>query len=235
MNILAGVNDYNNEIFKTSRDFESVTKGVDISKKFMSHKEFSKLNDNQEVDSNVLVGFVDTEGQGNRGDEFDIFLFSPILVTSKIVIFWWPEGFQPERILSMLGVMTNSARQISPETEDQYQNTKPYGHLHILFRSWVYNATSEQVKNKLLEQQYDAREEERNTIRRLLIDSFETINVWLFPENGPWQGQEKLLFNDFNDDWKQKFKEMHKTFSDQLCVNKPKYGAGRYFLSNENT
>ena len=66
MNILAGVDDYNSEIFRSSANFKPVTTGVDLSKKFMSLKEFSKLNDNPEVDSNVLVGFIDTEGQGSK-------------------------------------------------------------------------------------------------------------------------------------------------------------------------
>ena len=66
MNILAGVNDYDNEIFKTSPDMETVTTGVDISKTFVPLKAFTKLNGNPEINKNTLVGFVDTEGQGSK-------------------------------------------------------------------------------------------------------------------------------------------------------------------------
>ncbi|RIB25793.1 P-loop containing nucleoside triphosphate hydrolase protein [Gigaspora rosea] len=179
MNILAGVNDYDNEIFKTSPDMETVTTGVDISKTFVPVKAFSKLNDNPEINNNALVGFVDTEGQGNNGDEFDIYLFSPILVTSKIVIFWWPGLLQIDTILNSLGAMTNCAKRITRDTQCQRQNVKPYGHLHIIFRSWNNNKTPEDVKKKLLEPQsvHKEKDKEHNCIRELLDDCFESIDV----------------------------------------------------------
>ncbi|CAG8520671.1 7446_t:CDS:2 [Acaulospora colombiana] len=147
MNMLAGVDDYSDEIFRSSCDMETVATGVDISEEFMTLREFSKLNGNQEVDSDVLIGFVDTEGQGNN------------------------------------------------------------------------------VKDKLLECRNEPGEKERNTIRKLLVDTFESINVWLFPQNGTQKNQENLLFNDFSDDWKKTFKDMRKIFSEQLSVNGPKHGS----------
>ncbi|CAG8665995.1 28125_t:CDS:2 [Gigaspora margarita] len=226
MNILAGVDNYDNEIFKTSSDSETVTTGVDISKIFVPLKEFSKFNDNPEIDSSTLIGFVDTEGQGNKGEEFDIYLFSPILAISKIVIFWWPALLQVDSILNSLGAMTNSAKRITKEAQCQHQNTKPYGHLHIIFRSWNNKETPERVKNLLLESKESSSKKgkEHNNIRELLNDSFESIDIWLFPTNGP-KKNENLLFEDFNDNWKQTFKDMHKKFSDQLSVNEPKHGA----------
>ncbi|CAG8720398.1 10136_t:CDS:2, partial [Dentiscutata erythropus] len=224
----SGVDNCDNEIFKTSSVSETVTTGVDISKIFVPLKEFSKFNDNPEIDSNVLVGFVDTEGQGNKGDEFDIYLFSPILVTSTIAIFWWPGLLQVDTILNCLGAMTNSAKRITRDANCQHQNTKPYGHLHIVFRSWNNNNTPEDVKKLLLEPQKIVKRDkdrEHNSIRELLSDCFESIDVWLFPKNGLVQDRERLLFEDFNDNWKQTFKNMRKKFSDQLSVNEPKHNA----------
>ncbi|RIB27196.1 hypothetical protein C2G38_2137955 [Gigaspora rosea] len=226
MNILAGVDNYDNEIFKTSSDVETVTTGVDIAKIFVPLKEFSKLNDNPEIDSSTLVGFVDTEGQGNKGEKFDIYLFSPILAISKIVIFWWPALLQVDSILNSLGAMTNSAKRITKEAQCQHQNTKPYGHLHIVFRSWNNKETPERVKNLLLESKEGSSKKgkEHNNIRELLNDSFESIDIWLFPTNGP-KKNENLLFEDFSDNWKQTFKDMRKKFSEQLSINEPKHGA----------
>ncbi|CAG8756575.1 16894_t:CDS:1, partial [Dentiscutata heterogama] len=51
MNILAGLDDYNNEIFK----FFSVIAGINHFKYLCPLKEFSKLNDNPEIDSNILA------------------------------------------------------------------------------------------------------------------------------------------------------------------------------------
>ncbi|KAF0536665.1 e3 ubiquitin-protein ligase [Gigaspora margarita] len=235
MNILAGVNDYDNEIFKTSPDMETVTTGVDISKAFVPLKEFSKLNGNPEINNNILVGFVDTEGQGNNGDEFDIYLFSPVLVTSKIVIFWWPGLLQIDTILNNLGAMTNCAKRIARDTQCQRQNAKPYGHLHIIFRSWNNNKTPEDVKKKLLEPQsiHKEKDKEHNSIRELLNDCFESIDIWLFPANGLTQCRDNLLFEDFNDKWKQTFKDMRKKFSDQLSVNKPKHRAEKTWTGRD--
>ncbi|CAG8462710.1 4603_t:CDS:2 [Dentiscutata heterogama] len=64
MNIMAGVDDHDNEIFKSSSALETVTTGVDISKTFLPLRKFSKLNDYPEIDSNFLVAFIDTERQG---------------------------------------------------------------------------------------------------------------------------------------------------------------------------
>ncbi|CAG8448575.1 852_t:CDS:2 [Dentiscutata erythropus] len=227
MNIIAGVDDHDNEIFKSSSALETVTTGVDISETFLPLREFSKLNDNPEIDSNILVGFIDTEGQGNKGDEFDIYLFSPILVTSKIVIFWWPGMLQLNTILNNLGAITTSAKRITRGTQDQHQNTKPYGHLHIIFSSWNNNNTPDDVKKLLLEPQAVNREKdkEHNSIRELLNDCFESIDIWLFPANGLMQARERLLFEDFNDNWKQTFRDMRKKISEQLSINKPKHSA----------
>ncbi|CAG8513369.1 24275_t:CDS:10, partial [Racocetra persica] len=231
MNILAGVDNYENEIFESSPAMKTITTGVDISKTFIPLKEFSKINDNLEIDGDALVGFVDTEGQGNKGDEFDLCLFSPILVTSKIVIFWWHGAFLTDRILSSLAAMTKSAQRITQDIENQNQNAKLYGHLHIIFRSWDNNnnSTPEDVKKLLLEPQKGRKnkDKEHNTIRKLLNDSFESIDVWLFPLSDLSQSRGKLLFKDFNENWKQIFKKMRKKFSEQLSVNESKDDIGK--------
>ncbi|CAG8553407.1 25422_t:CDS:2 [Racocetra persica] len=222
-------------IFMTSSAIETVTTGVDISEIFVPLKEFSKLNDNKDIDSNTLVGFVDTEGQDS--DDFDIYLFSPILVTSKIVIFWWPGTLLIDTILNSLGAMTNSAKRITRDAHCQHQNTKPYSHLHIIFRSWKNNSTPEDVKKLLLEPQEVKREKdkEHNSIHEMLSDCFESIDIWLFPNNGLMQDREKSLFEDFSDNWKQTFKDMRKKFSDQLSINEPKHGAGRMQIARAKT
>ncbi|CAG8635594.1 29135_t:CDS:2, partial [Racocetra persica] len=197
MNILAGVDNCEREIFTSSSATETVTTGVDIFEVFLPLKEFSKLNNNPEIDSDVLVGFVDTEGQGNKGDEFDLYLFSPILVTSKIVIFWWPEMFLVDKILNNLGAMTKSAQRITQDAQSQPQKGR---------------------RDKY---------KEHNTIRKLLNDSFESIGIWLFPLSDLSQSREKLLFEDFNENWKQTFKEMREKVSEQLSVNESKHSTGK--------
>ena len=67
MNMLAGVQDPNKEIFESSDKADPCTKGVNFSKTFLPLEEFSTLNGNYEIDSKkdkISIGFVDTEGQG---------------------------------------------------------------------------------------------------------------------------------------------------------------------------
>ncbi|CAG8497455.1 18961_t:CDS:2 [Racocetra fulgida] len=226
-----GVDNFEREIFTSSSATESVTTGVDISETFLPLKEFSKLNNNPEIDSDVLVGFVDTEGQGSKfimtqfditfkditklhkyfldkGDVFDLCLFSPILVTSKIVIFWWPGMFLVDAILNNLGAMTKSAQRITQDAQSQVDD----------------------IKKLLLEPQQGRSDKikEHNTIRKLLNDSFESIDIWLFPLSDLSQSREKLLFEDFNENWKQTFKEMRKKVSEQLSVNESKHSTDSF-------
>ncbi|KAF0536660.1 Guanylate-binding protein [Gigaspora margarita] len=127
---------------------KTVTTGVDNSEKFLPLNEFSKLNDNPEIDNNILVGFVDTEGQGGKMLEIST-------------------------ILDKLDTMTNLAKQITRVSQCQNQSTKPYGHLHIIFRFWNNNSAPACVKKEILEPKFTHRGSEKYTITSI----FERMQV----------------------------------------------------------
>ncbi|KAF0682979.1 Aste57867_24932 [Aphanomyces stellatus] len=62
MNLLANQQD----LFRISNEKEPCTQGVDLSSHFMPLEAFSRINGCRSVASNVSVGFVDAEGQGDR-------------------------------------------------------------------------------------------------------------------------------------------------------------------------
>lgn len=109
MNCLAG----EEQIFKISNEKESCTQGIDISEKWMTVKDFSKVYGGVSCEGKTKVGFVDAEGQGDRDVSYDANLVCPILLASKCVIFNWKGDLQKDHIMSTLGIMTRAAKNVT--------------------------------------------------------------------------------------------------------------------------
>lgn len=163
MNLLADQQD----LFKISNLREPCTQGVDLSGHFLPLSRFSAVNGcpaiNTRAAQEMLVGFVDAEGQGDRditcalrsvglcvwvlmADQSfisttqladDSRLVSPVLLTSKVVIFNWKDSLQADRILNLLAVLARAAQGIELADGD---SVKVFGHLHLyvpLLRSLI--------------------------------------------------------------------------------------------------
>lgn len=109
MNCLSG----EEKIFQISNEKESCTQGIDISEKWMTVTEFSKVDGGTSCEGKTKIGFVDAEGQGDRDVSYDANLVCPILLASKCVIFNWKGDLQKDHILSTLGIMTRAAKNVS--------------------------------------------------------------------------------------------------------------------------
>jgi hypothetical protein len=59
------------------------TVGVDISPDFLRLSEFGPL-DGEPPRERIVVGFLDAEGQGDQGIEYDVHLVAPLLLVSKV-------------------------------------------------------------------------------------------------------------------------------------------------------
>ena len=123
-------------------------------------------------------------------------LVSPILLTSKVVIFNWKDSLQVDRMLNLLGVLARAAQGVECSTD-----AKIFGHLHMygnsccwcvlvihsdyrVFRDWNFvNKNTDEVYNELFSAERGRSSEVsvRNQARRMLLDSFESIKIWLFP------------------------------------------------------
>jgi len=180
MNCLSG----EQSLFKVSNYKESCTQGIDISSKFMGLTDFSRVDGGRAVAaprSEIKVGFVDAEGQGDKDIAYDANLICPILLASKCVIFNWKGDLQKDHILSTLGIMTRAAKNVSAEGESAGGAAKKFGHLHIVFRDWQSVGSDEASVTDILfsaEKGKDA--QTRNQIREEVRDAFASIRVWLF-------------------------------------------------------
>lgn len=180
MNCLSG----EQSLFKVSNYKESCTQGIDISSKFMGLTDFSRVDGGRAVAaprSEIKVGFVDAEGQGDKDIAYDANLICPILLASKCVIFNWKGDLQKDHILSTLGIMTRAAKNVSAEGESAGGAAKKFGHLHIVFRDWQSVGSDEASVTDILfsaEKGKDA--QTRNQIREEVSDAFASIRVWLF-------------------------------------------------------
>lgn len=114
MNCLAG----EEQIFKISNEKESCTQGIDISDKWLSVTDFSKVYGGSPCEGELQIGFVDAEGQGDRDVAYDANLVCPILLASKCVIFNWKGDLQKDHIISTLGIMSRAAKNVSLTEEE---------------------------------------------------------------------------------------------------------------------
>lgn len=182
MNCLAGETD----LFRISNERESCTQGIDVSRKLMDLSAFA--GDKKSGYPNLKVGFVDAEGQGDKDMGYDANLVCPILLASKCVIFNWKDSMQKDRILQLLGVMHRAAINVADEGDIDVDGggdqSKVFGHLHVVFRDWQYvDSTPESVKNDVFKEERSADQDARlrNAIRNDVKGSFKSITVWLFP------------------------------------------------------
>ena len=127
------------------------------------------------------VGFVDVEGQGDRGPKNDMMLAAPLLLVSKAVIFNWKGEMARDEMLDKLGVLAEVARRIRADG-NAAGHYRIFGHLHVVMRD---QASIEGVFVRLFEDEKcsatDAAAVERNTKRRLIRQCFASIRVWDFP------------------------------------------------------
>ncbi|KDO20609.1 hypothetical protein SPRG_21222 [Saprolegnia parasitica CBS 223.65] len=214
MNLLANQQD----LFRISNEKEPCTQGVDLSSHFMPLAEFSRQNGNTSIPSSMKVGFVDAEGQGDRDITYDSRLVSPVLLTSKVVIFNWKDSLQADRMLNLLAVLAKAAQNVELADGD---NRKVFGHLHIVFRDWNFvNTTPEQVYDTLFKKEKGGDKEvgNRNLARHELVDAFESIQVWLFPSPvvSTAQLSERIRFDQLQPSFQTQMRDLRKTLSNQL-------------------
>lgn len=196
MNLLAGCK--KTELFATYAGMETFTKGIYVPTRVLTLPQFSSLEDEPIVEasnSNVKVSFVDTEGQGAVGDAYDMSLFSPALVTSRVVIYNRTGGLLTDEILSQLGMMAEAGRRLraaemptnnQPNGTDTTPSKPLFGHLFLIFNQFRLNAkdTADSIKTLLLtdERSITSAATNRNNIRKMLRSVFESIQVFILPD-----------------------------------------------------
>ena len=213
MNCLAGKGD----IFKVSNANESCTQGIDISDLWLPLKDFSRIDGGTAINGNIKIGFVDAEGQGDKDVSYDATLICPILLASKCVIFNWKGELQKDNMLSVLGVMTQAAKNVKEEVSG-VRISKKFGHLHIVIRDWQLDEKDKSPYELIFDTEEGESALIRNQIRQDLLDSFESVHVWLFdaPMNLVSQLQQVLQFKNTTPKIKRQVRELRNVLSTQL-------------------
>jgi len=203
MNCLLGVP----SAFKVVNSSEPCTRGVDISSYVAKRTTIASkigLMDGEDKASDMNVGFVDVEGQGAEDGTYDTMLALPLLLTSKVVLFNHKGAPTVTDMLSKLGVLARAADYIEladenhaeEEEKEEEPGKKKFGHLHVVFRDFSFEGNRESVYTQLMGMekvpkslktapgQLDATKaaKERNDIRQMLLDNFQSVNVWLFKQ-----------------------------------------------------
>lgn len=177
MNCLAG----EEQIFRISNDKESCTQGIDISEKWLSVSDFSRVDGGVLHEGKLKIGFVDAEGQGDRDVSYDANLVCPILLASKCVIFNWKGEMQKDDIINKLGIMTRAAKNVALSAGELASGKKIFGHLHIVFRDWqATDRNSNSIHQFLFGLEKNQDGAIRDQIRKDVLSSFESVKVSLF-------------------------------------------------------
>lgn len=227
MNLLAGCQV--TELFPTYPGMETFTKGIYVPTRMLSLPEFSALEGDppvQSSDANIKVTFVDTEGQGAIGTSYDMSLFSPALISSRVVIYNRTGGLLIEEIINQLGMMTQAAQRL--QVASDASSGPVFGHLFIIFNQFRLNRidTADTLRASLVndETETDTSSKNRNTIRALLRLAFESIQVYLLPDQLKEDSRDALadgtkqflLLDDFRPRYLEYFKLLRTGLSQAL-------------------
>lgn len=186
-------------------------------------EELQKEQEGKATSGPPLCAFIDVEGQGDQDSNYDTYLALPMLLTSKVVLFNHKGAPTVTHMLEQLGVLARAGELIdlsdekdegsdedSDEDENEEDGPKKFGHLHVLFRDFNFDGDEDSVyemlmgkekipkkkgkKKKIGQHDIGRAIKERNDIRQLLLNNFESINVWLF--NQPAEPNELQMYQE---------------------------------------
>ncbi|KAL7948665.1 hypothetical protein V8C42DRAFT_315125 [Trichoderma barbatum] len=225
MNLLAGCTD--EPLFTTSPGAESWTRGTNLGNKIMGAKEFSRLDDGVEVPlaNPQKVAFLDTEGHGDQGDLYDIILFTPAILCSRVIVFNTTDVAK-DTILTSLAMMTLAADKLNFGGDKKTTGPK-FGQLVIIINKYDLGGSVDDVRKNILRKEIGRTEaiRRRNKIREKLSAEFEDVTVHLLRGNSLKEGvqskindksKEFLVLDDFNDNYVRDFKNLRSQLSQML-------------------
>ncbi len=219
------------DLFCVSNAYEPCTQGIDMSKVWMPLHDFSTADGGtvQYKNCPIKVGFLDAEGQGDKDVAYDSKLICPILLTSKCVIFNWKGDLQKDLVLNTLGIMARAAQNVAPDGTERKKNC--FGHLHIAFRDWQAANSAENsclsVQDTLFSFEPSGEgHDERNWIRKLILEAFSSVRVWLFdpPSEYTKELKQKLAYQNTSHAFRTQVRALREALAQQL--KEPTYLAG---------
>ncbi|XDG03864.1 hypothetical protein ABKA04_003479 [Annulohypoxylon sp. FPYF3050] len=234
MNLLAGCE--TKPLFNTASGSQSCTKGIDLGNKVMTLEGFSTINNCEKVvpeASNQKIAFIDTEGQGDAGDQYDIILFTPAILCSKIIIFN-TTTVAKDTVLTNLHMMTLAADKL--DFGDKTNPGAKFGELVIMVNKYDLGDSAEVIQKHLLDKEVGNSKavKNRNMIRDNLKKQFQAVWVYVLRGNALKDGvQEKindgtidfLRIDNFKESYVKDFKALRTKLSKSLMS--PRLVAGQ--------
>ena len=175
MNALA-----DSQVFGVSARAKSFTRGVRVGSRLFTPRDGFRL-----ASEAPDVAFVDMEGQGDKSIGYDVKLAKPLLLLTKVLLLniICPHGPSRDELLAMLAVTAEAAGNIIGKTGQLF------GHLHIVLRDCMNDEAvcraiifdKEDFAEENSEEQQAALEE-RNRLRVLIADAYESVTVWCLPK-----------------------------------------------------
>ncbi|KAL1966183.1 hypothetical protein VTN77DRAFT_4735 [Rasamsonia byssochlamydoides] len=235
MNLLAGCK--TTELFLSSPGGESFTKGTDLGNRVMTVEEFSTTDGGEKVVpdlGNQKIAFVDTEGQGDQGDRYDIILFTPAILCSRVVIFNTTEVAK-DKILTSLALTTQLADKVDLGDDPAISGPK-FGALMIIINKYTLGDDEDAVRKNILgiERGTSQAVRRRNDIRKKVFSQFQDVSIHVLNGNSLKEGvQEKinkkekkfLVLDDFIDSYVKRFNSIRADLSKKLKA--PRLVAGK--------
>ncbi|KAI0137610.1 Aerolysin toxin-domain-containing protein [Hypoxylon sp. NC0597] len=193
MNLLAGCE--TKPLFNTASGSESCTKGIDLGNKVMTLEDFSTTNGCEKVvpeASDQKIAFIDTEGQGDAGDKYDVILFTPAILCSRIIIFN-TTTVAKDTVLNNLHMMTLAADKL--DFGNETGSGAKFGELIIMVNKYDLGDTAEEIQKHLLDKEEGTSKavKNRNKIRDNIAKQFQAVSVYVLRGNALKDGvQEKI-------------------------------------------
>jgi hypothetical protein len=233
-------------LFAISHKDQTCTRGVDLSAKFVPVESFMVGSGGGGGGEKLHVGFVDVEGQGVEGVEYDTKLVTPALLFSKVLLFNWKGAPQPDMILDMLGVLAEAAESVNlaggeggeeggeeeeeEKDEEEGEQKDIFGHLHIIFRDWTFESDAtarallapEKPRSKAKKLSKEAKK--RNAIRATLQRVFTSITMWTFPAPVDNIMTERVCAETLTAGFKERTAELRAAVGAQLAEGPTKLG-----------
>ena len=121
--------------------------------------------------------------------------------------------------------MTRAAHNVA---QTSAETTKKFGHLHIVFRDWQsVDSNTESVYQHIFGMEQTAESAVRNQIRKDVLQSFESVSVWLFdaPSESTAALKTRLTIDKTSAAFRQQVRGLRASLSNQLRA--PTLFAGR--------
>ena len=189
---------------------------------------FSSVDGGKKVSGRTTIGFIDAEGQGDQDVTYDAKLVCPILLASKCVLYNYKGELHKDKLLETLGIMGRAARNVGSDPSIK-RGQKKFSHLHIVFRDWQFEsgeAAVQQAFARIFELEGTRESQTRDAIRQEVLDSFESVRVWLFDtptDTSKLRG--KLTLGVTSAAFRQQLREFRHALSQQM--SEPLNFAGR--------